>query len=551
MALRWYQSEACAAVWDYLCGSAGNPLVCLPTGSGKSHVISELARTATEVHNGRVLVLAHRKELLTQNAGKMAASAGVYSAGLKRRETEQPVVVAGIQSAHRRACEFGSRNLVLIDEAHLVPHDGEGMYRRFLDDLRAANPHLRVVGTTATPYRLDCGPLCRPDGIFQRVCYSAPVRALIQEGHLCRLTTTPSETVIDTSGVKLRGGEFIQSESEKVFCNVVEHACKEIVCKCESRRSVLVFCSGVRHAEQVVACLEYLTHEPVGLVTGDTYPLVRANVLDDFRAGRLRWCVNVDVLTTGFDSPTIDGIAVLRATMSPGLFSQMVGRGFRTSPGKSDCLVLDFGGNIRRHGPIDSPDYGVQDKRQRHAGEMPVKVCPNCEQETLLSAAECSECGFAFPRDTIRHETKADEAQILSDPVTLPVVAVGYHVHRKRNKPDAVPSMRVDYECERKAGDLLTISEWVCIEHSGFAGKKAAGWWRQRTDVATPATVLEAVELARRGALAPPRIITAQQDGRWWRVIKAELDERCEMVEAGVVDDLFIDDLFADEDAPF
>ena len=546
MALRWYQSEACDAAWQFLCTKQGNPLVCLPTGSGKSLVIAELARMATEKYQGRVLILAHRKELLEQNASKIATGAGIYSAGLKKRDTDHSVVVAGIQSAHKRACEFGSRNLVLIDEAHLVPHDGEGMYRRFLDELRAANPHLRVVGTTATPYRLDCGPLCRPDGIFQRVAYNAPIRRLIEEGFLCRLTTEPASGTVDTGTLHMRGGEFVQLEAENLFCKIVEQACKEIVCKCRDRKHVLVFTQGVRHAEQVVACLERLTKERVGLVTGDTYPMLRAATLEDFRSGCLRWCVNVDVLTTGFDAPNIDAIAILRATMSPGLFAQIVGRGFRIATGKQDCLVLDFGGNIRRHGPIDAPDYGVEDHRQRVAGEAPTKACPNCETETLIGTAECSECGFAFPQQVINHDTKADEAKILAEPITLPVITVTYHVHRKRNKPDATPTMRVDYECERKAGDLLTISEWVCIEHGGFAGKKSAAWWRQRTDMATPTTVLEAVELARRGALASPRIITAQQEGRWWRVMKAELDERCEMVEAGVADDLF-----ADDDSPF
>jgi DNA repair protein RadD len=538
MDLRWYQRESCQAAWEFLCNKPGNPVVCLPTGAGKSLVIADIARHAVSQFAGRVIVLAHRKELLSQNAEKIRVfcpglDVGIYSAGLGSRDTEHSVIVAGIQSVYERAAEFGARHLVLVDEVHLVPHDGEGMYRRFLDDLRSINPYLRMAGTTATPYRLDCGPLCRPDGLFQKVCYSAPIRSLISEGYLCRLTTTPADGTVDTTNVHLRGGEFVQHEAENLFCATVEAACREVVAKASTRRSVLLFSSGVRHAEQVVCCLEKLTGERVGLVTGETYPIVRQATLDDFRSGALRWCVNVDVLTTGFDAPNIDAIAILRATMSPGLFAQIVGRGFRIAENKTDCLVLDFGGNIRRHGPIDDPAYGVQDKRQSVAGEAPVKTCPNCEQESLLSSRECVECGFVFPQRRANHDEQADESKILAEPETFAVEEVTYHVHVKRKaEPGDVPTLRADYTCRRAAGNLGTeiISEWICLEHDGFAGKKAVAWWLSRSRLAIPSTVEEACDLARRGAVTAPRSIVAMKEGRWWRVTRAELDEPSEFV---------------------
>ena len=534
--LRLYQSDACQAAWEFLCERPGNPVICLPTGAGKSWVLAELCREAVERFRGRVLVLAHRKELLTQNAEKIrivnpGLDVGLYSAGLDSRDTDHAVVVAGIQSVFRRAAEFGQRHLVLIDEVHLVPHDGEGMYRQFLDELRAINPWLRMIGTTATPYRLDCGPLCRPDGLFQRVCYSAPVRDLINEKWLCLLTSRLADNTVDTSGLHLRGGEFIAGETEQLFSGVVTAAVQEIVAKAAGRKSILVFCSGVNHAEQVAAETERTTGERVGVVTGDTMPLIRQQTLADFKAGRLRWCCNVDVLTTGFDAPNIDCIAVLRATMSPGLFAQIVGRGFRTRPDKQDCLILDFGGNIRRHGPIDSPEYGVEDKRQRHAGEAPTKKCPNCEMESLISARECGECGFLFPVEkTEGHDAQADDANILSEPELFVVIAVDYAKHVKRKaQPGDLPTMRVTYTCqaEAKEGNLNEeiISEWVCIEHEGYANKKARRWWEDRSIAEFPESVEAAVELAQLGALAPPRSIMAARQGRWWRVLEADLEE--------------------------
>lgn len=535
MNLRWYQSESVESAWGYLCSQSGNPVICLPTGSGKSLVIGQLCKDAVQRWGGRVVVLAHRKELLQQNAEKIRALAGVrvgvYSAGLKRRDTEHDVLVAGIQSVFRMAEDFGARHLVLIDEVHLVPHDGEGMYRRFLDDLRAINPRLRMVGLTATPYRLDSGPLCRPDGLFQRICYSAPVRQLIDEGFLCRLTTRPADGTVDTSALKLRGGEFVPGEAERLFSGVVDAACRELVAKAAGRHSVLVFASGVAHAGQVAECLQKLTGERVGVVTGETWEMERTATLSDFRAGRLRWCVNCDVLTTGFDAPGIDCIGVLRATMSPGLFAQIVGRGFRVDPSKTDCLVLDYGGNIARHGPIDAPEYGVQDRRQRHAGEAPVKTCPNCEAEVLLSATECPDCGWQFPRDREPgHEAKAAEGQILSEPEVWLVDGIKYSVHVKRKAgPDDPPTMRVDYECQAERGNMLdTISEWVCIEHTGSARRKAVKWWEARSVLDCPDTVEDAVALCRRGAVAGPRSIVAWKEGKFWRVLSAVLDPRPE-----------------------
>jgi DNA repair protein RadD len=238
----------------------------------------------------------------------------------------------------------------------------------------------------------------------------------------------------------------------------------------------------------------------------------------------------VDVLTTGFDAPNIDCIGVLRATMSPGLFAQIVGRGFRVHPEKTDALILDFGGNIKRHGPIDSDEYGVQDKRQRTAGEAPVKTCPNCQTECLIGAAECRECGFAFPRDRdASHDQQADDSQILSEPETWLVEAVRYAVHYKRKDLDAPPTLRVDYECQRDetGGNLSgeTISEWICLEHEGFARRRAERWWRARSIHDVPETVSEACDLCRRGAVASPRSIVAARQGRWWRELLAVLDE--------------------------
>lgn len=531
MLLRPYQSEACAAAWADLCSQAGNPVVVLPTGAGKSLVIAELCRAAVQDFGGRVLVLAHRKELLEQNAEKIRRflpfPVGIYSAGLGIRNSSADVVCAGIQSVFRRADEFGPRQLVVIDEVHLVAD--EGMYKTFLERLREINPKLRMVGLTATPYRTGEGSICRADGLFQRVCYEAKIPELIGAGFLSPITNRPAGA-IDTSGLHVRGGEFIPGEVEQLFDAHTAAACVEIGIQACGRRSVLIFCAGVEHANHVSTFLSASLGEPVGVVTGDTPALERSETLARFRAGQLRILCNVDVLTTGFDAPGIDCIAILRATCSPGLFAQICGRGFRLAEGKSDCLILDFGENLKRHGPLDAIDFG-KPKPAGGSGEAPQKVCPNCEEPCATSVRECLGCGFRFPPPKPNHESDADqESQILVAPKVFTVDEVRFSRHtKKKAAPDSPATLRVDYLCTPDGGGPPeSISEWVCIDHEGWAGRNAARWWSARS-LADPEAdeansfIESCVSLWRRGAVATPTRITAIREGRFWRVTHAEL----------------------------
>ncbi len=148
--LRPYQSAAVSAFWSFLRGQSGNPVIVLPTGAGKSLVIAQVCHDAVKRFNGKVIVLAHRKELLSQNADKIRRLApdldiGIYSAGLRKRDgLDADVCVAGIQSIFKKAYDLGQRHLVLIDEVHLVPRDGEGMYQHFLTELQSANEKVRA-----------------------------------------------------------------------------------------------------------------------------------------------------------------------------------------------------------------------------------------------------------------------------------------------------------------------------------------------------------------------------------------------------------------------
>lgn len=543
---RWYQAEAEEACWQYLCNSPGNPLIVLPTGAGKSLVIAMLARRAVEQFGGRVIILAHRQELLVQNAEKVKLlmpgfDIGVYSAGLGQRDTDQDIILAGIQSVSKRAHEFGNRHLVITDEAHLIPADGDGQYQTFFKGLKKFCPNLRAPGLTATPFRTSEGSICRPGAPFQAVCYSAPISRLIAEGFLSNLTTVPAVGSVDTSKLHVRAGEFVDSEVNALFDTEakVSAACIEIVMKTTGRKSTLIFCPGVHHAECVQKKIEELTGEECGIVTAKTSKMERAAYLQRFRDGVIKRLVNIDVLTTGFDAPCIDAIAVLRATMSPGLFAQICGRGLRTSPGKFDCLILDFGENIKRHGPLDSDTYGALKDGGRGkgdgTGEAPTKVCPSCEEPCPISAREC-ECGWIFPAPEVaKHGTNPDGSAILEKDV-IPdrwiVEEVMMSRHIKRGDAQAPNTLRVDYRCQPAEGPTggmtsKVISEWVCLEHEGYALSKAKLWWSARSNSPVDG-IDDAISLWKRGAVATPFAITTRPDGKFTKIVSVELDPKPE-----------------------
>ncbi len=514
--LRYYQQDAKEAFYDHLTKRDDNPCIVIPTAGGKTPVIASICADAVNLWQGRVLVLAHVKELLEQTADKLNKMCpevryGIYSAGLGRREKSAPVIIAGIQSVFRRAEEMGAFDLVLVDEAHMIPPDGDGMYRQFLAEAKTVNPEVRVGGLTATPYRLKTGPICTPDGILNHVCYEVGVRELMARGHISKVTSKDAKAKADLSKVDIRRGEFDSEQMESAFNqdDLVEAACREIVERAGGRKSILIFTSGIDHGEHVTQVLRRLTGEEVNFLTGETDTWRRDEILDQFKEQAYRWLVNVNVLTTGFDAPGIDCVALLRSTLSPGLYYQMVGRGFRLHQGKENCLVLDFGGNVTRHGPVDK--ITARKNRMPGRGGNNGKTCPQCDEVVASNVSVCP-CGYLFIGDEgkPKHNASAGEDGVVSGETkreTLRVSSVKYAVHKKKGADDSAPkTLRVDYWI----GFARRVSEWVCLEHSGFARNKAVAWWVRRSILRPPVSAAEGAVLAERGALAEPTEIVVE-----------------------------------------
>jgi DNA repair protein RadD len=524
---RYYQREAHDAIFYYYAkGSCGNPVVVMPTASGKSWVIGLFIRTVMQRWpRQRVLVVTHVKELIEQNAEKLKllwpeAPMGIFSAGLGQRDTHFPIIYGGVASMVNCIDKFGWRDLMLVDEAHLIsPKDGT-QYQEIIAKLRLVNPNMKVIGFTATPFRMGSGMIS--DGpIFTDVCYDLSAydafNRLVNEGYLCKLIPKKTHTELDVSQVKITDGDFnkdqLQAAVDKDHLTV--NACNEIIDLGFDRDAWLIFASGIEHANHIA---EYL--QSCGIESASVHSKMPQSEADqnitDFKAGKLRAIVNYGKLTTGFDYPAIDLIGMLRPTTSTVLWVQMLGRGLRVCEGKENCLVPDFAGNTPRLGPINDPM--IPRKRGKGApGAPPVRICPECGMYNHARSTECGSCGYVFPTSLKIQATANTDALIRVDE---PPVVVAYNVNRvvysRKQKNGHPPMIRVQYFC-----GLQMFSEYICLEHHGYAGKKARDWWQVRAGTSSaPPTVDAALNYIK--MLREPKMIKVWQNRKYPEVLGYE-----------------------------
>ena len=498
---RPYQSRTLDELWGWFNKhNGGNPIVEACVGAGKSLMIALLAQRADlEFPGTRILVLVHQKELLEQNLEKLVAvwpeaNVGLYSAGAGRKDLGCQITYATIGSIWKDAHKLGRIDIVLADECHLINPKDTGMWRAFLKDLAKYNPDTRCIGWTGTPFRgngvwLTAGD----DALFTNIATRVAMRELLDLGFLAPLVPATTVTRIDAHDVRTSGDDYVVSELAKVTdtAELVEATCDEIVQLAAERKRWLVFAVTIEHAEHVRDALRR-RGVVAEMVSAKTPKGERTQLINAFRAGRIRCLVNVAVLTTGFDVPELDFIALLRATKSPVLYVQIAGRGMRLAPGKTDCLWADFTDTTTIMGPVDAVKGRVPTGKRK--GEAPTKLCPSCGSQNPASATECLDCGFLFPEpERIKHGATASAAAVLSSQQetmfdTRSVTDVRYRLHVKPGSPT---SLRVEYY-----DNLIRVaSEWVCLGHEGFARKKAERWWTQRTTIdAIPGDAEQALE---------------------------------------------------------
>lgn len=524
MAARDYQLFAAQSIWDFFEKKSGHPLVLMPTGTGKSHVISIFAQSVLAYFpRTRIICATHVKELIQQNYNKLVeawptAPAGIYSASLGQRDIHNNIVFGGIQSMAKKAHAFGHVDMVLVDEAHTVSPSETTLYRKFIDALTKVNPNLKVIGLTATGWRLGHGKIHEGEGaLFTDVCVDMTTVEIfnwfISEGYLLPLHPKKPKSELDVSGVHMRGGEFIQSELQNAVdkADITLRALEEAVRDYSHCKKWLIFASGVEHAVHISDALNELG-VTCGYVHGALSDGERDEVLRKHRVGELKAITNNNVLTTGYDDPEIDLIIVLRPTASPVLWVQLLGRGTRpvwptndgsnwhlwpqgyvasgrydlgTTAGrilciqegpKQFCSVLDFSGNTRRLGPVNDPV--IPGKKGSKGGPAPVKLCEACEHYNHASARFCAICGAEFTFTTKLKQAASTEKLIKGDTPVVEVYRINEITYQPFERSGKPRMLRVTYYC-----NLRKFDEYICIEHPpGFAKMRADKWLRKRTD---------------------------------------------------------------------
>lgn len=568
---RFYQIEAMNAFLQAL-NELEDPVIAMPTGTGKSGVIALICEALLKLFPGmRIVVATHVKELVKQDANAMLkvwkqAPIGIFSAGLKQKQAEMPITFCSIQSAAKAAARFGKVHLVLIDEAQALSPKEESNYQKFLAALRLFNPKLRVGGLTATPYRRKMGMIV-DDGLFSKICYDITglyaFNKMIEWGYLAPLLAKPTSFVFDVSQVRQTGGDFNQKELHNVVDreDKTEIALQEALQVLHDRNHIIVFGSGIDHVTNITNMLRSWGENAV-MVHSKLPEHERDANIEAFTAGGAngaRWIVNDGVLTTGFDSPWVDGIVDLAPTTSPGLHVQKYGRGTRpyfcdaegnsledlfdlnTNEGriaaikaspKHNCRVLDFAGNIARLGPINDPKI-PNPKKGKKTGELIMKICPECGAYNFAAARFCcnteEDCEHEFQFDSKLEITAGTEEVIRKTNAPAPAEMHWFPVDRvvydRLVRPFQKPEMKVYYHC-----GLRRFSELVSIESGGWAEKKAKAWWNARLPGYDPPPTTED-GLTATALLKEPTHIYVHTNATWPRVINYSFDGTTPTVE--------------------
>mgnify|MGYP003705806343 CR=1 FL=1 len=542
MKLRYYQRNAIDALHSWFDTKPEDPaLIALPTAAGKTIIFSHFIKEVFHKNpKARFLIMAHRKELVAQAESKLKsvwpdAPVGVLAAGMKRFQHNAQILVASRDTlaSPKRLEKVGKFDYMIIDEAHNVPPSSLTRYKKIIDTL-SERQSMKVMGCTATPYRMGQGYIYgnRKDHFFKGLAYSVSIPELIQAGYLCRLSAfaVNDNAIIDAGKVslKFKGGDFREKELEDIA--MVDETIIEVISDwidnayTKGRTASVFFCVSVLHAQKMT---QYLKQHGINaaVVTGETPNQDRDKILADFESGKLHALCNVGVLTEGWDAPRTDCIALLRPTQSVGLYVQMCGRGMRLHDNKENCLLLDYGENVARHGCLDEVEPG-----ESLPGRYKPKICASCNAINSPSAKECIECGQVFESTQskvlwtkkereVARRTKADRQAVLSDerkasaPKNKPITDIHASVVKSKNGSEYCQVVfTVKDEFFPKKMPLM-------FGHPTAHNMAVRKWKKITTKWGSPSQPWMAAELINSGAFDTISEIIVQKQGKYENVV--------------------------------
>lgn len=415
--LRPYQHDA---VHRILSAANNEPdshsVAVLGTGAGKSIIIGEVIRQLSK----KVLVLSRNKEICQQNSQKYYELTGkypsIYNAGLKQKSLHMDAVFASAQSLvnlDERA--YPRFDLIIIDECHQWGlEDGSATVqgRHIISICKKINPTIPVVGLTATPFRLKANPngsdyfnwpIYGGNGAFFKECViDISEETLTAQGFLSPIEyASDTRTLFSARGAYVTSNDFKEDELARI-CDVdtkVRSSVAKIIRSAEHRSGGCIIFAATRQQARMI--FEHIPSESKACIFGDTENRLRDRYILDFKEGKIKYLVNVLVLTTGFDAPNITTLAIMRPTASYSLFRQIVGRGMRLSPGKKSCLLMDFTDNVERFSEvadlsrllgekINSGELSLPIEHRTSSDSEPEKaICPSCQFVNSSSSDQC------------------------------------------------------------------------------------------------------------------------------------------------------------------
>jgi len=522
MKLRPYQRRLIDVTKEHLHAYPDStPLIVAPTASGKSVIVAELCLELARIANGMIIVLTHRKELVSQNASKLPESlgAGVFSAGLGKKQLRR-ITVAGFQSIRKHAATLPKVSYIIIDEAQYAMKG----YREFINTVKLNSPKVRVIGLTATPFLGDANRtalhlLPADKAIFTGIGAEVSMTELLRDGYLTPLIPYDSSmTKLKTDGIKIdtRTGDFALKQLQDAVDtdDLNTKVAAEISSIFAERNSVLVFCTGVEHAYHIRDALRRLGHR-ADAVLGETPGPERDKIITRFKDSKLKFLVACEVLLVGFDAPCCDGIANLRPSKSALIWVQLNGRGMRLFPGKQNCLVADFSDTSVEMGPINEIE-GRPPKTG--GGQAPIKVCEECFSIILAGLRTCPVCGheFIFHAHAPEEHFDATTGLLISNVIknddgtkTYPVSSVEYKIQATRT---GAPAVVAEYFTHGRKSPVATDYYNLWHHSKGAVERDAARWLRRQASSggSVPLTAEEALARAEMGALMVPKVVTVK-----------------------------------------